>query len=216
MKRKGLFCAILVLVLIFTAQPPAAANDVCTTGIEADCRLPVISVTVPGSGMVYINPFQLPVSIGEVDSTAQIISTPASIANMSEVPLEVDVTVAGTVKDGSTMTLAPAPTEGTGTEKKAFVYFEIKQADSGDPADVQWEPAYDAGKHIAVIPDAPETRENILTLPAKTLAGEVAAGGYAPFRLTGDAVKSPTDPWKSMDGIIVTVAFTFTPLPYES
>ena len=114
------------------------------------------------------------------------------------------------------MTLAPAPTGGIGTEKEAFVYFEIKQADSGDPADIKWEPAYDAGKHIAVISDAPETRENILTLPARTLAGEVAAGGYAPFRLTGDAVKSPTDPWNSMDGINVTVAFTFTPLPYES
>lgn len=218
MKRKGMLCAILALVLLFSAQPVAAAsaNDGCTTTIVADCRLPVISVTVPSSASVYINPFQLPVTIGETESTSQIISTPASIANMSEVPLEVDVTVAGEVNDGSNMTLASTPTGGTGTSKNAFVYFEIQQADSADITSVEWDPVYDVSKHIAIVNDTPVTQQSILTLPARTLAGEVAAGGYAPFRLTGDAVKSPTDPWNSMDGIIVTVAFTFTPLPYES
>ena len=55
-----------------------------------------------------------------------------------------------------------------------------------------------------------------MTLPARTLDGEVAEGGYAPFRLTGDAVKNPTDAWNTRDGINVMVAFTFTPLSYEN
>lgn len=114
------------------------------------------------------------------------------------------------------MTLADYPTRGVGTEKSAFVYFEIKQSSSEDPEDVKWDRSYDASKHIAVVDGVPITKEKILTLPAKTLDGEVAKDGYAPFRLTGDAVKTPTEAWNSRDGINVTVAFTFTPLPYES
>ncbi len=215
MKEKQFLGVILTLVLLFTAQPAAmaAANNGYATEIEADCRLPLIQVTVPSSNAVYINPFQLAVSIGEVDSTAQIISTPASIANKSEVPLAVNVTVTGTVNEGSDMTLASAPTGGTGTDKSAFVYFEIKQSNSSDLETVQWEPAYNAAKHI-IVSSTSITRQNILTLPAKTLDDEVAEGGYALFRLTGDAVKNPASQWDSRDGINVTVAFTFTPLSY--
>ncbi|MCI8538584.1 MAG: hypothetical protein HFF18_07990 [Oscillospiraceae bacterium] len=216
MKRKGLLCAILALVLLFSAQPAAvAAGNVRSTIIRTTCRLPVIKVTVPTSASVYINPLRFPVSIGDEEADEQIISTPAAIANMSEVPVAVDVTVAGAVKTGSTMTLASAPTGGSGTEKSAFVYFEIKQADSEYPEDVQWDPSYDAAEHIAVISGVPITRQNIMTLPARTLDGEVAEGGYAPFRLTGDAVKKPTNAWNSRDGINVSVAFTFTPLSYS-
>ena len=215
MKRKGLLCAVLALVLLFSAQPAAmAAGNMRSTIIRANCRLPIIRVTVPTRASVYFNPLRFPVSIGDGETDEQIISTPASIANESEVPLEVDVTVTGAVKTGSTMTLASAPTGGTGTEKSAFVYFEMKQADSEYPEDVAWDPAYDASKHIAIVPGTSITRQSMLTLPARTLDGEVAEGGYAPFRLSGDAVKNPTNAWNIRDGIYVTVAFTFTPLSY--
>lgn len=146
----------------------------------------------------------------------QIISSPATIANLSEVPVAVNVRIASQVKPGSTMTLASAPTGGAGTEKSAFVYFEIKQTNSDDPETVQWAPSYDAAKHIAVTTGEPVTRQNIMTLPARTLDGEVAENGYASFRLTGDAVKEPTDAWSNKDGVIVLVAFTFTPLSYPN
>lgn len=216
MKRKKLLCAILALVALFSAQPAAmATGNVRSTIIRTTCRLPVIRVTVPTSASVYINPLRFPVSIGDGESDEQIISTPAAIANMSEVPVEVNVRVAGAVKTGSTMTLASAPTGGVGTEKSAFIYFEIKQSNSEYPEDVQWDSSYDEAKHIAIIAGEPVTRQNIMTLPARTLDGEVAEGGYAPFRLTGDAVKKPTTAWNSMDGVNVTVAFTFTPLSYS-
>lgn len=216
MKRRKLLCAVLALVLLFSAQPTAvAAGNQRSTNIIARCRLPIIRVTVPTRASVYINPLRIPVYIGDEEADDQIISTPASIANESEVPVEVDVTVTGAVKAGSAMTLSSTPTRGVGKEKSAFVYFEIKQANSEYPEDVQWDPAYDASKHVAVIPGVSSMKQKILTLPAKTLDGEVAEGGYAPFRLSGDAVKEPEVAWNSRDGIDVTIAFTFTPLSYS-
>lgn len=215
MKRKSLFCSILALALFFSMQSMAiAAGNVRSITIRATCKLPTIQVTVPTSASVYINPLRLPVSIGDEDGHQQIISTPAAIANRSDVPLSVNVAVRGTVKSGSDMTLVSAPTGGTGTDKSAFVYFEIKQANSEYPEDVQWDNSYDAANHMLIMNGEPITRQEIMTLPAKTLDGEVSEGGYAQFRLTGDAVQNPTIPWNSRDGINVVVAFTFTPLPY--
>lgn len=216
--RKGLLCVILTLILLFSAQPAAAAEtgNHRSTTITADCRLPNIHVTVPTSGTVYLNPLKLPVSIGDIEvDDEQIISTPACIANMSDAPLQVDVTVTGAVKTDSTMSLAVSPTKGKGTSKSAFVYFEIQASDSEDPDDVEWASAYDKSKHVAVIEGVPITKKDIVRLSAKTLDDEVADGGYAPFRLSGDAVETPDEAWTKKDGIIVTVAFTFTPLPYS-
>ena len=46
--------------------------------------------------------------------------------------------------------------------------------------------------------------------------GEVAKGGYAQFRLAGDAVRTPTSEWNESDGIDVMIAFTFKPISYVS
>ena len=219
MNLKRLLCAVLALVLLFSAQLPAAASNKGNQRsiiITARCRLPVIRVTVPSYASVYINPLKLPVYIDGESDTDQIISTPSMVINYSEVPLVVDVEVSGSVKEGSNMTLASSPTNGAGSDKRAFVYFEIVQAETDDLTDdVEWAPAYDAAKHLAVIPGAPKTMKQIFTLSARTLDGEVAEGGYAPFRLSGDAVKTPANAWNSKDGVNVTVAFTFTPISYS-
>lgn len=214
MKRKGMLCAILALVLLFSVQPAAAAPNQRSTVINATCRLPVIRITLPPSGSVYINPFQLPVTINGRNEEQQIVSSRGRIASKSDIPLNVDVTVTGAVKSGSTMTLASSPTGGSGSAKSAFVYFEIHQVDDPDYDLVDWDAEYDAAKHIVVTDGVPITKKSIMTLPAMTMDKEVAPGGYALFRLSGDAVRQPTDAWTSNDGLTVTVAFTFTPIPY--
>lgn len=217
--RKRLLCTVLTIILLFSAQPTAAAStgNTRSTNITASCRLPIIRVSVPTKATVYINPLKLPVSIGrEEEELGQIISTPACLVNKSEVPLVVDVTVLGGIKSGSDMTLAASSTKGSSsTSKSAFVYFEIQKSDSEDPDDVQWDAGYDSAKHIAIVDSVPITKKSVVTLAERTLDGEVAEGGYAPFRLTGDAVEQPTVLWNTKDGLQVLVAFTFTPLPYE-
>lgn len=163
---------------------------------------------------MYINPFNLPVSINGQSEDTQIVSSRGRIANKSDVALDVDVTVTGAVKQGSTMSLAASPTGGTGTVKSAFVYFEIHQANDSDYDLVNWDSEFDVAKHIVVTAGVPITKKEIMTLPAMTIDKEVAPGGYALFRLSGDAVRYPTDAWTSNDGIVVTIAFTFTPLSY--
>ena len=216
MKRKGLLCVVLALALLFSAQSAAAAAEAANERsmiITATTRLPVIEVTVPIAGQVYINPLQLPVDVYGEFETDQIISDPLTIANESDVALQVDVRVTGAVKSGSDMTLAAAPTNGTGTNKSAFVYFEMKASDPYDPYSVEWDEAYDAAKHIPVTPGG-SSKSNVVTLEAMSMYGEVLGG--AAFRLTGDAVKTPTNAWTAKDSIDVSIAFTFTPIPFES
>ena len=219
MKQRRLLCAGLALVLLLSAQPTAAAlTPPYSQAVEitGDARIPTISVTVPTSGEVYINPLELPVDIGTGRRDyGQILSTPACIANESEVAMQVDLTLTASLKEGSTMRLATSPTGGGGTEKQAFIYFEIQQADTDRVNRVKWDSAYDESKHIVIQDGMSVTKTNVMKLPPITPRGRVAPGGYAPFRLTGDAVANPTDEWTEKDGINVTVAFTFTPLHYR-
>lgn len=214
MKRKGMLCAILALVLLLSAQPTAAASNHRSTIINATCRLPVIRVFIPSSGTVYLNPYKLSVSINGQSEDRQIVSSRGRVYSKSDIPLDMDVTVTGAVKSGSTMTLASSPTGEADTTKSAFVFFEIHQVDDPDFDLVDWDTEYDAAKHIVVTDGVPITKKSIMTLPAMTMDKEVAPGGYALFRLSGDAVRQPTDAWTSNDGLTVTVAFTFTPIPY--
>ena len=216
MMRKRLLCAVLALALLLSAQSAAAAAEAANERsmiITATTRLPVVKVTVPTSGQVYLNPLQLPVDVYGDATTDQIISYPLTIANESDAAVQVDVRVTGKVKPESDMTLASAPTNGTGTSKSAFVYFEIKPSDPYDPYSVEWDEAYDAAKHIPVTTGG-SSKSNLVTLDAVGMYGEVQGG--AAFRLTGDAVKTPTNAWTAKDGIDVTIAFTFTPIPFES
>ena len=219
MKRKRLLCAVMALVLLFSAQPAAFASNagnMRSTVITASTRMPVIRVSIPSRGTVYVNPYKLPVSINGEDSDEQVVSVPTNIANSSEVPIEVEITLIGAIKLGSDMSLAGAPTHGTGTEKEAFVYFEIQQSNSEDPEDVTWDAGYDASKHAVVLENVVTTYPVKLTLPQTTRDGDISPGGYAPFRLAGDAVKNPTNPWTKKDGINVTITYKITPLPYPA
>lgn len=218
-RRRLLLCALLALLV--SAHPAAAAatppNGVSVT-ITADTRIPIVEVTVPDSASVYINPYELPVDIGTGRKNyGQIISTPACVSNYSDVMIQMDMSVTAHVREGSMMTLANSPTGGGGTQKRAFIYLEFQQTDTSQFKDVQWDSAYSAGKptHIVLQNGVTVIRNNLMRLPPVTPKGKVAPGGYAPFRLTGDAATSPTEEWTTDDGIDVRIAFTFKPLPYH-
>lgn len=221
MRRKRLHCAVLALVLLVTARPAAAAavppNGVSVT-ITADTRVPIIDVSVPDSADVIINPYEMPVDIGTGQKDyGQIISTPSCVSNYSDTAIQMDLAVTAHVREDSTMELVQSPTGGGGTQKQAFIYLEFQQTDTDRFQDVQWDSAYSASKptHIVLREDATVFRTNLMKLPPVTPKGKVAPGGYAPFRLTGDAAASPTDEWTTDDGIDVRIAFTFKPLPYN-
>lgn len=206
MKKKLLLCVICVL-LLSQAGPACAAENSYTTTINALCNLPEISVVVPTTAEVFINPYRLPIEIASTESTAQIVSTPAAIENKSEVPLSITAAVTGTVREGSNMRLSTSSTVDAGlTSKRAFVYLEMQAA--SDPDQVNWDDAYDAERHLIVRAGTTKAKKNIVAIAQGDKAKHFGA-----FRLTGDCVPVPKGGWTDMDGIDVEIVFTFTPLP---
>lgn len=218
MMRKRLLCVVLTLAMFFSIQSAAAAtgntrSTVITTTLTD--KTPTIKVTVPSTGDVILNPYELPVTIDAQSSRAQIVSTTGVIANESDVPIQVDVTVTGKINEGSNMSLVTTSTKkSTSTSKRAFIYFEIQPMDTADTRKVIWDAAYKSTQrnHIAVTTSG-RSKVNTVVLASTTLDGEIAEkGGYAAFRLTGDAVVNPRKAWTEDDGLTVEIAFTFVPL----
>jgi len=211
MKLKKLLSFVMAGMCVSTLTAPATAANV--TKISAVCRLPEIKVTVPSTGRVYINPYKIPVNIGASENSGQIISLPASIANNSEVPIEVNVTVTGKPKSGSTLTLSQTSTKDSDeTSKKVFLYFEMQATDPGtDLTTLTWDSAYNADKHVII---NGQKKDNIVKLSAAE-NGKATEGGIGAFHIAGDAVQSPENEWNDTDGVDVDIAFTFTPLSLQ-
>lgn len=202
MKKTLLFCAVLALLL----SAPALASE-NSTRIDAQCSLPEISVTIPATAEVFINPYRMPVEIDAASSTEQIISTPACIENKSKVPLSVTVTVTAEIREDSDMRLSTSSTKTqTTTSKSAFVYFEMQAASS--PNQVSWDSEYDAEKHLLVRSGTSRPKAGMAILDQADQPNHFGA-----FRLTGDCIPTPRFPWTEADGIDVEIAFTFKPLP---
>lgn len=208
MKKLCLFCVVLALILSATAPAYAAGDDGSQTVITALCELPEISVVVPATAEVFINPYELPVTIGSTESTAQIVSTPVCIENRSRVPLQVSVAAIAEEREGSdSLLLTGTPTGGTGTIKRAFVYFEIQASSTATPTQSIWDTEFDSNKHLTV---------RNFSLPERKMVTLSSVNGnsrFGTFRLTGDCTKSPREPWTEKDGINVKITFSFKPLP---
>lgn len=216
MKRKALLCAMLALALLCSTQPAAALiSNQRAIVISGEARLPAIEVVVPSSAAVMINPYMMPVQVGTLETDEQIICYPEYLLSLSEVPIKVDVKVRGSAYSNSDLTLAAAPTGGTGSAKRVFAYFEIQQSDAIYCDEVQWDAGYNASKHIRVS-ETEQSKEGMVTLPPLTLEHELPEKAYAWFRVAGDATRNPTQEWNENDGISVTVVYKFTPLPYSS
>lgn len=225
-KRLSRFFTVAVaLVLVLSATPATggAADSRSprnmTTVFTTEYTKPEVKVIVPSTGAVFINPYESSVQIGNEEEAGQIISVPSSIANLSRMPLQVDVTVSATILEGSDMRLSSTSTKETESRiKKAFMYFEIKNVSTAlaeAPESVRWDGNYSEDTSIIVSAIANRSRKNMVTLAAASRDGEVTNNGSAAFHLGGDAVKNPKTPWNEKDGVKVAVSFSFKPLPYS-
>lgn len=211
MKRKLIAFMTAVLALLSVSPVSVFAtvtNSSAKIEVQGMTELPKIVVTIPTGGQLFINPYQLPVEIDGESTTEQIVSSPVNIENGSKVPLNVDVTVVGTINEDSDMTLNTMTLKNLATTaKKAFIYFEMQAV--SDPGQVEWDSAYNMSKHLLVRTTS-STKKSITTLEQADKPNHFGA-----FRLTGDCVPTPKSSWTEADGITVTIAFTFTPLKYD-
>lgn len=137
--KTRILSGVMAGVLAASMAVPAFASGKTTkvTGTYKDIP---ISVVVPTTGTVTINPYKLPVNVEKSTGASvafsgqQITSAPMSIKNQGSVSLDVAATVTGALKTGSTMTLAAATTEGdssatpavpAATTKTAYVYLQV-------------------------------------------------------------------------------------------
>ena len=216
MKQRVISGAMAGVLAVSLAVPAfAAGKSTKVTGTYKDIP---ISVVVPTTGTVTINPYGLPVNVEKSDgklvafSGQQITSAPMAIKNQGSVSLEVGASVTGALKTGSTMTLAAA------TTKTAFVKLQVaglsgntwKVADDDALADkiieeaakdATWTAAQDGpvvelGKTNNSDPDTPLAT----LLPAvmdpttgefSTYNGTTSGSSIALFRLSGDCVTAP-------------------------
>lgn len=219
MKRKALLCAMLALTLLCSAQPAAAlTSNQRAIEIEGLTRLPVVDITVPSGFNVIINPYEMPVTVNNGVYRDPIVCTPTYLVSHSDAPIRVDVSVTGSVYEGSDLSLVPSPTNGVGTEKNAFVYFEMVKSNAYYWGAVQWESGYTNKSNQVLVAEGTSTvKQEVAVLPAVTSSnGLLPDNARAWFRLSGDAVKTPTSGWNNGDGIRVVVVFTFTPLHFSN
>lgn len=215
--KKRLLSLLISSLLLVSLIVPAGASVQREVRLSAMVNLPVISVVVPTSGIVYLNPYELPVVLnGKVDRSS-IVSVPWRIENRSEVPLQVNATVFGYVEGSSDMTLsATSVAQSTSTRKLAFLYLDCQQANPTSNVDnLSW-PAFDPTKNVVIKTTRETSKKNILVLSAATSDGQTAAGGVGVFRISGDVTPNPKEAWNPAEDLVsVSITFTFTPLPYS-
>ena len=226
MNFKKIMSTALAGVMALSLSVPVLAADTDleqTTEITGTTQTPTISISVPSSGDVILNPYKMSVDVsadqdGSDVVNTQIISAPEYIKNKTDVALSISATVTGKVAGEAVF--ATASTQGGTrpvTTKSAFVYLEVIDAGAGDDADstepttaltdASWK-AYDAKAANQILLAAKAvSKANMLTVPAVA----DASSSFIAYRLAGDAASSPTKAWTEADTVSATIAFTFTP-----
>ena len=180
------------------APPPAEEEEPVEP--EPEPEPPIINVIVPESGQVIINPYRMPVDLGEGKVQEQIINPMQTLVNLSTVPVQVDAWAVGTISPESRaqfVNLMPAP---DARAKEIFMYAEFQNA----PA--MWSGWYGDMPNQILISAFGMSKTNVLTL-------DPGAEGY--FRLFGSMTDFPAEMWDAVDAPNVTVTFSFTPLVEE-
>ena len=209
---KKVLSLVLALMMVLAVAVPAFAAGGSTDPynksleITGTTQVPTITVTIPTSGTVTVNPYKMEVTVGSDKKTEQIISATQYVKNESDVAIALDVTVSGKVEGEAVF--ATAPVTDRITTKSAFVYFEIKGATADDgTGDPTWATAYDAKAtdQIALAAKA-VTKKDVIKLDA----GDQTAT-YAAFRLNGNVADKSVKPWVAADKVGATIAFTIKP-----
>lgn len=236
--KKRILSSALAGVLAVSMAIPAFAEDPSTV-LTATYAEPVISVTVPATGAVVINPYGMPVVLNPDAAAAdqasivgaQIVTKPLAIVNTGATDLKVSASV--TAETTGDLRLATSKPSSSDTTKSAYVYLQMtnseldkNQAAGSSATDAiagmdnkevskavaAWEQrAYTSSTDLLLSGTAEAKKENMLTLKASDATGDAQKGSVGLFRLAGQVVASPREAWATTDGFTATVAFSFKP-----
>lgn len=155
---------------------------------------PVISVRVPDSGRVVVNPYHLEVALGGEVSREQIVSETYALYSECDLPVAVSVHAVGTVPAGSEAVFVTEPPQTQTERKEVFMYAEFQERYGA------WQGSFTDAYNQVMATGWGESKRDVLTLEP---------WGEGRFRLFGAASVPVEGMWSERDIVNVTLAFTF-------
>lgn len=179
-----------------TLDGSAWTNDVTVT---VTTEVPTISVTLPTTADITINPYKMEVEIDGEKYSDSIISPEYTITNESDCGVKITATASATA--GGDAVIATAALKGTESTKSIFLYIDAAYGDTA------YGEAYNskAVNQLAITTKA--TSKTIMELAAG--ADAATAGKYM---IKGDAASAPETPWAATDTATVTLSFKVDPV----
>lgn len=217
--KKKLFSAIMAVVMIATLALPAFAGSVGSGGATEESmtyttntQTPSVTVTMPTTKKLVLNPYGMTVNINNTDYTDQIVNPTDYITNLTQAPLKVGVKATAT-RAGNTI-LVTKPCTGKEVTNNAFLMVELAQAaaTTDEPdwiADMTDATTINEKCYPQIIPIESTGKTNAAILSVDKTDGSTA--NYIAVKVLGNLAGAPTGGWTEADTANVTLVFTFTP-----
>lgn len=216
--KKKLFSMILAIAMLASLAMPAFAGSSTSSGnrqesltYTATTNIPAVTVTMPTTNTLTLNPYGMTVSISNAEHTEQIISPVQYITNKTAAAMKVAVKATATVAGNAI--LSAKPCTGKETTLNAFVMAELQEvsANTDEPtwiADMDDATTINEKCYPQIIPTAEgKTAPGILSVSAASST----TANYIALKIMGNLAGNPTGGWTAADKVDVKLEFTFTP-----
>lgn len=213
--KKKLLSVIMAVAMIASLAVPAFATGSGgavdkNMDYSTETKTPTVTVTMPTSPQIFLNPYGMTVSVNSVDYSSQIVNPVQYIKNETAAPLKVGLKATATVA-GET-NLVARPCTGRETTKNAFLMVELAQA-ANNNTEPTWIAKMDDTDTIneraypQIIPLTGEGKTNAAILSVDKPTTE----NYIAVKVLGNLAGSPTGGWTQADTANIALVFTFTP-----
>ena len=223
MKRKLVSCLLSMAMMVAMVMPVSAAEltagDVDVTDGSAKVEVggvveePTIDVVVTAANQIVLNPYNLEVTVGEEEEpiTDAIVGVDTTITNQGVTGLYVDVTVTGTVGEGSKAVFLTAdPEVKPVTTKGVYMWGEFSETyKTGEDVVATFADEYDSKVDFLVGTKA-LTKTAVVNLANAGEEGSENTNNVS-FRLVGKANGDAAEVWTEADTVSVAVIFSFRP-----
>lgn len=174
--------------------------------VDTTVKVPTISVDVPTTASIAINPYNLAYDVDGTEYTDSIVSVEQTITNESDVAVSVGATAKAVASNGSGVVLATAALKGTETTKSVFAYLELAPKAAADTPGT-YSDTYNSKSANQLVLGKEASKSDMITLEA----GDTAPT-YAGFKVIGSAASKPAKAWTAADTVDVTLTFNINPV----
>lgn len=202
--KKKLFALVLAGTMLIGGAVSVYADPISAPGedgsysqkvtVSSEITTPTISITVPTTATVTLNPYK----IGE--DAKQVSSDVYEISSASNVPIDVNATLKGVASDGSGVVLATAALTGKETTKSVFMYLEAYTDSMDEKVDGKQAGQLIVGKTAV-------TKKAIASLAEGDSEAQTVK-----YAFSGACSTTNTTAWAETDTVDIELTWSFTPV----